>query len=280
MDSLYETEDYRAWLKARYEERKRSNAHFSYRFMAQRIDMDPGQLVKVLQGRLHLSENHLGAVARLFGLDVRAERYLFALVRFGKAVRKEEVESRWEELQSLREVQAKELAQDQYEFYASWIPTALRGLLSLNEADQSVAGLARRLQPQPTDAEVERALDLLERLGLVTRTDEGRIQITDKHIRTGDLWKEKTVRAFQGETLRLAEQSLEKIPPRRRDITTLTLTLAEKDITFLRERAAEFRRDLIRLAEESDPADSVYQVNIQIFPFTAVSDRPPRKAKA
>lgn len=279
MDSLYETEDYRAWLKLRYEERKRSNAHFSYRFMAQRLDMDPGHLVKVLQGRLHLSENRLGAIAKLFELDARAERYFLALVRFGKAVRKEEVEARWEELQSLKEVQAKELAQDQYEFYASWIPTALRGLLSLNEADQSVAGLAQRLDPQPTEAEVVRALELLERLGLVSRNAEGRIQITDKHIRTGDLWKEKTVRAFQAETLRLAEHSLERIPARRRDITTLTLTLAEKDLAFLRERAAEFRRDLIRLAEESDPADSVYQVNIQIFPFTSTTDRPPRKAK-
>lgn len=279
MDSLYETDDYRAWLKSRYEERKRSNAHFSYRFMAQRIEMDPGQLVKVLQGRLHLSENRLGAIAKLFGLDSRSERYLLALVRFGKAIRKEEVEARWEEVQALKEVQAKELAQDQYEFYASWIPTALRGLLSLNEADQSVASLARRLQPQPTESEVVRALELLQRLGLATRNEAGRIQITDKHIRTGDLWKEKTVRAFQSETLRLAEQSLETIPPRRRDITTLTLTLAEKDLVFLRERAAEFRRDLIRLAEESDPADGVYQVNIQIYPFTTMPDRPPRKAK-
>jgi uncharacterized protein (TIGR02147 family) len=279
VDSLFETEDYRAWLKARYEERKRSNAHFSYRFMAQRIDMDPGQLVKVLQGRLHLSENHLGAVAKLFGLDARGEKFLLALVRFGKAVRKEEVESRWEELQALKEIQAKELAQDQYEFYNNWIPTALRGLLSLNEADQSVANLARRLSPRPTQDEVAKALALLERLGLVERNDDDRLRILDKHIRTGDLWKEKTVRAFQTETLRLAEQSLESVPPARRDITTLTLTLAEKDLGFLRERAAEFRRDLIRLAEESEPADSVFQVNIQIFPFTCGAERLPRKAK-
>ncbi|HNY30134.1 MAG TPA: TIGR02147 family protein [Fibrobacteria bacterium] len=279
MDSLYATDDYRAWLKERYEERKRSNPHFSYRFMAQRVDMDPGHLVKVLQGRLHLSENKLGPIAKLFGLDARGERYLLALVRFAKAVRKEEVEARWEELQALKDVQTRELAQDQYDFYSSWIPTALRGLLSLEEADQSPSHLAGRLHPTPSETELSRALDLLIRLGLVETSDQGRLRIADKHIRTGDLWKEKTVRAFQRETLRLAEASLDDIPPRRRDVTTLTLTLAERDLGLLRERAAEFRRDLIRLAEESDPADSVYQVNIQIFPFTTPLDRPARKAK-
>lgn len=280
MDSIFETEDYRAWLKASYEERKRANAHFSYRFMAQRIDIDPGQLVKVLQGRLHLAESRIPAVAKLFTLDARAERYLVALVRFAKANSKEEVEQRWEEVQALKDIQARELAADQYEFYSSWVPTALRGLLSLEEMDQSPSHLASRLLPPVPEADIVRGLDLLGRLGLVEKGDDGRLRLTQKHIRTGELWKEKTVRAFQRETLRLAEESLERVQPRRRDVTTLTLTLAEKDLEFLRERSAAFRRDLIRLAEESDPADAVYQVNIQIFPFTAAPERPPRKARS
>jgi len=57
----------------------------------------------------------------------------------------------------------------------------------------------------------------------------------------------------------------------------LTLTLAEKDLPLLRERVAELRRDLVRLAEESDPADSVYQVNVQVFPMSAQAVRPRRK---
>lgn len=277
VDSLYDAEDYRVWMKARYEERKQAQPHFSYRYMALRIGMDAGQLVKVLQGKLHLASNKVSGVVKLFGLDPRGEKFLEALVRFGKATATDEIEKRWEDLQALKEVQARELEQDQYEFYTTWIPTAVRGLLSLGEADQGVCALRERLAPHPETVEVERTLDLLRRLGLIECGNDGRWTVVEKHIRTGSQWRERTVRQFQTDTMRLATEALERIPPRRRDISTLTLTLAEKDLPLLRERVAELRRDLVRLAEESDPADAVYQVNVQVFPFTAEPGKSRRK---
>ena len=277
VDNLFEAEDYRVWMKARYEERKRSQPHFSYRYMALRIGMDAGQLVKVLQGKLHLSANRIPGVAKLFGLDSRGEKFFEALVRFGKATETDEIEKRWDELQGLKEVQARELERDQYEFYTAWLPTAVRGLLSLGEADQGLSALRERLSPHPETAEIERTLELLRRLGLIEWDNDGRWTVVDKHIRTGSQWRERTVRQFQTDTMRLATEALERIPPRRRDISTLTLTLAEKDLPLLRERVAELRRDLVRLAEESDPADAVYQVNVQVFPFTAEPGKSRRK---
>ena len=278
VDNLYEAEDYRTWMKARYEERKRSHAHFSYRYMAMRIGMDAGQLVKILQGKLHLAANRIPAVAKLFGLDPRSEKFFEALVRFGKATDPEEVEKRWEDLQSLKEVQAGEVEKDQYDFYAGWLPTAVRGLLSLGEVDQGAKALCRRLLPRPEAAEVERALDLLRSLGMAKFEEDRRWSLVQKHIRTGSRWRERTVRTFQSETMKLAVEALERIPPRRRDISTLTLTLAEKDLPLLRERVAELRRDLVRLAEESDPADSVFQVNVQVFPMTSERESPSKQA--
>src|ERR1035437_5621739 len=111
-------------MKARYEERKKVQAHFSYRYMALRIGMDAGQLVKLLQGKLHLASNKIPAMAKLFGMDPRSEKFFEALVRFGKATETNEIEKRWEELQSLKEVQAGELERDQYDFYTTWLPTA------------------------------------------------------------------------------------------------------------------------------------------------------------
>ena len=277
MDTLYDAEDYRAWMKARYEERKKAQPHFSYRYMAAKIGMDAGQLVKVLQGKLHLSPQRLPAVANLFGLDARESRFLEALLRFGRASGREEIEQRWEELQALKGIDARELEKDQYDYYSTWLPTAVRGLLSLGEADQSIAGLRGRIHPHPDSEEVQKAVALLERLGLVNRDAVGRLVLCDKHIRTGSNWRERTVRRFQADTMRLATEALEGVPPRRRDISTLTLTLAEKDLPLLKERVAELRRDLVRLAEESDPADAVYQVNVQVFPLTAEATKARRK---
>lgn len=279
MDSLYEAEDYRTWMRERYEERKRIHPNFSYRFMAMRLEMDAGQLVKILQGKLHLVPQKIPMVAKLFGLDARSERFFEALVRFGKATGTQEISRRWDEIQSLREVQSRELEQDQYEFYSTWLPTAVRGVLSLGEPDQTPKAIGDRIVPHVDAPEVERSLALLERLGLVAR-EGGGWTLAHKHIRTGDLWRQKTVRRFQIDTMRLATDALESIPAKRRDVSTLTLTLAEKDLPLLKERVAEFRRDLVRLAEESDPADSVYQVNVQVFPMTSETSRARRKGGA
>lgn len=279
MDSLYEAEDYRTWMRERYEERKRIQPNFSYRFMAMRLEMDAGQLVKILQGKLHLVPQKIPMVAKLFGLDARSERFFEALVRFGKATGTQEISRRWDEIQSLREVQSRELEQDQYEFYSTWLPTAVRGVLSLGEPDQTPKAIGDRIVPRVDAPEVERSLALLERLGLVAR-EGGGWTLAHKHIRTGDLWRQKTVRRFQIDTMRLATDALESIPAKRRDVSTLTLTLAEKDLPLLKERVAEFRRDLVRLAEESDPADSVYQVNVQVFPMTSETSRARRKGGA
>lgn len=280
MDSLYEAEDYRTWMRERYEERKRAQPNFSYRFMAMRLEMDAGQLVKILQGKLHLVPRKIPAVAKLFGLDAKAERFLEALVRFGKASAASDIQRRWEELQSLKDVQAGELGIDQYDFYSNWLPTALRGLISLGESDQSTMRLRERLLPAPEREELERALELLKRLGLVEPDGGDGWVPVQKHIRTGTYWRDQTVRRFQSDTMRLAIEALHSIPARRRDISTLTLTLAEKDLPLLKERVAELRRDLVRLAEESDPADAVFQVNVQVFPLTTefVHLRPRTKA--
>ena len=269
VDTLYEAEDYRTWLRTRYNERKKAQPHFSYRFMALKIGMDAGQLVKVLQGKLHLAPQKLPAVAKLFGLDARGLKFLEALLRFGKATGPDEIEKRWEELQSLKDVQSRELERDQYDYYSTWLPTAVRGLISLEGSDHSVGGIRDRILPHPTTEEVEKALALLSHLELIRPDSERRWLLAEKHIRTGTQWRERTVRNFQVDTMRLATEALDRIPPRRRDISTLTLTLAEKDLPLLRERVAELRRDLVHLAEESDPADSVYQVNIQVFPMSA-----------
>ncbi|MBK8802939.1 MAG: hypothetical protein IPN71_12975 [Fibrobacteres bacterium] len=87
------------------------------------------------------------------------------------------------------------------------------------------------------------------------RNDDDRLRILDKHIRTGDLWKENRPGVPGPRPCAWPNNPWNRssCPTRHHHPY---LALAEKDLGFLRGRAAEFRRDLIRLAEESEPADS------------------------
>jgi len=39
----------------------------------------------------------------------------------------------------------------------------------------------------------------------------------------------------------------------------------------IRERIAEFRKSIIRLAEEDQEPDDIYQLNVSLFPLTGTS---------
>ena len=57
MPTLYNYLDYRLFIKDFYEENKRKSSFFSYRYLGNKIGIDAGNIVKILQGKRHLSKN-------------------------------------------------------------------------------------------------------------------------------------------------------------------------------------------------------------------------------
>jgi uncharacterized protein (TIGR02147 family) len=93
-------------------------------------------------------------------------------------------------------------------------------------------------------------------------------RVTDRFVTTNRQWRSLAVKAFQAETIKLALESLDRHARPRRDISTVTVSIAEKDLPTLRERIAEFRNDILKMAEASAETDSVYQLNVQLFPLS------------
>jgi uncharacterized protein (TIGR02147 family) len=91
--------------------------------------------------------------------------------------------------------------------------------------------------------------------------------VNDTFVSTGGNWRSQAVRAFQHETIRLADESLDRHQPFLRDISTVTMTFCMDDIQLLREKINAFREDLLRLSQEGTDDDTVFQLNIQMFPL-------------
>ena len=76
------------------------------------------------------------------------------------------------------------------------------------------------------------------------------------------------VQCFQEETVKLGLQSLLNHSRKVRDLSTLTVTLSQPEAVAIKDLLREFRKNVSTLIRESDTADSVYQINIQLFPLT------------
>ncbi len=92
--------------------------------------------------------------------------------------------------------------------------------------------------------------------------------MTDKLITTGEHSRAAAVRNFQEETMRLAIESLKRHPREKRNISTVTVTISEKNLDKVNEMIKGFRESILKYAKDELVADKVYQLNIQFFPLT------------
>lgn len=272
---IYEYMDYRSWLRDYFEQRKRTHPHFSYRFMAGRLDMDPASLVKILQGKLHLSTQHVPGVCKFCALDARAADYFETLVLFSKSKGVRESHVLFQKLMSIKGgIGGRSLSGQQQQFYAQWYHSAIRALVGIG-IPPVPEEIAKWLTPTLPLEQIRASLDLLIEIDLI-RQEGDRWIATDAVVTTAGEWGVELVRQYQKDVILLGAESIDRHEKKVRDISTLTLALRATDLPAIRERAEAFRRELMEMAVICPDPDAVYQVVVQIFPAALEGQEVPR----
>jgi uncharacterized protein (TIGR02147 family) len=266
MQCIYSYFDYQQYLRDYYEEKKGETSFFSYRYFGGKLGLDAGFLVKVLQGKMHLSIKSLPKINAYLKFDAKEADFFETLVRYGRAESESEIKSYFEKLLSLKDIEAHTLEAGQYEFYRKWYYAVIRELVGICDFKGDFASLGAKLNPPISAKEAKEAIRLLERIGLICKDEKRGYRQTGRFVTTNDKWKSAAIHSFQRETIRLAGESLERLPKSERDISTVTIAASRRDFDELRRRVAEFRRSLLQMTNENK-ADCVYQINIQVLPL-------------
>ncbi|ERP30680.1 TIGR02147 family protein [Chitinivibrio alkaliphilus] len=265
---LFNYLEYREYLRDFYTAQKKEKSIFSYRYMAQRLSIDAGYLVKVLQETKHISSDTIPPIIQLCRLTEKEAKYLEHLVAFNKARDEGAIQHHFEALLSLRRNEITTIDEKSCQFYEKWYHTAVRAVISLGGFRGDCASLARSISPPITTEEAQESVTLLEELSLIQKDPSGEYVLTETLISTGSAWKSMTIRNFQRQTLDLAKQSLERQEKECRDISTVSITVAEEELPFIKERIAEFRTLMLNITQETQNHNRVYQLNIQLFPLS------------
>lgn len=270
MKSIFDYLDYHEFLRDYYLEKKQENSFFSYRFMGMKLDLDPGFVAKVLQGKMQLALKSIPAMVSFCKLHPREADYFDAMVKFGRSKNEKDVHLYFEQMSTLRGVEARRIEQKQYQFYTKWYYTAVRSLLGYYRFHGDHAALARKLSPPISVEEAEDAVELLLDLGLVSVDEDGAYRLSDRMITTGEAWRSEAIKSFQKETLVLAREALDRHPKELRDISTITVAVSHRDLEEIRARAKEFRQSILQMKTGNETQDVVYQINIQVLPLTEI----------
>jgi uncharacterized protein (TIGR02147 family) len=267
MINIFEYFEYRQYLKDFYEQEKKTKMWFSYRYISSKVNLNPGYIVKVFQGKIHLGAKNIPSFADLMGLEGKERDYFTELVHFGRAKNQNEIEQRFERLQSIKGIRFRTIADSKSDFFAKWYHMAVRSLLSIRPFDgKDFRRLASMLSPRITAKEARASLQLLEKLGMVVRGEDGIYRVTEQFISTGDHWTSAVIRNYQKRNIELSIAALENHPKEIRDISSVTMTIPLKNIAAVRERIRQFRQELLLMSQENKHDDAVFQLNIQAFP--------------
>lgn len=275
MVNVFDYTDYRLFLKDAYEARRAANANFSYRFIAAKVGFaSPGFFTNVLKGKKDISLKLAHKFAELFKLGRKEKEYFELLVLFNKATGNGEKKEYLDRLLALRGSHVKKVEAHQYEYFEKWHYSAVREALALHPFRGDYRALAALINPPISVADAKKAVELLERLGLVKPGPDGVYERTDAVISAGDEISKVLLNAYQVQAMDLAKHALDHLPSGTRNFSTLTLSVSGPTYSAMVEELRSFRRKLLEMANTSQDPDRIYQMNFHVFPLTALPAQP------
>ena len=273
--SIYEYDNYRSFLKDRYQFAKAQNPKYSFRFLTRQAGLSSSSFLKhVMDGKRNLSPESIEKIAQALKLTREETTYFRKLVMANQSKTIEEKQRYAKEiLRSKMYRQTHPLKESEYLYFSKWYFVAIRELLTLAGAKGDPQWISERVLPQVPAVEVKQALDVFEKLGIFEKAGDGRYVTKQAHIATPDEVFSSSLAKVHCDFMELAKQSIDRFSREKRDISSVTIRVNSESIKKIKEKIQTFRKELVELCLSQSDQDSVYQLNLQLFPLAALSPK-------
>ncbi len=250
---------FRELLRETLVARCRANRAYSLRAFAKQLGLEPSYLSKLLSGKRNVTENTILKTAPKLSLDPKETDGYLERVRANKG-------SGVRTLPKKQEFQ--NLAVDQFRIVADWYHYAILELLLLKDFRHDPAWIAKKLRVSRVETEL--ALERLERLQMLIRTESGKYRLSPGNYSTiGNDFTAVAFRRLQQQVLTQALAAIESTPLERRDQSSMTMAIDASQLPEAKRRIKKFRRELTAFLQENDrPKNQVYQLSVSFFPVT------------
>lgn len=267
--NIFHFDNYRELLKHLFAQRKTENKAFSYRYFSQKAGFASSNfLLKVMTDRSNLSEKSIRKFAKGFGLNEEESLFFKHLVLLNQAQNAEEKSFHAREilkLKSYREIHP--LSEAQYQFFSNWYYMAVREAVNFPDFKEDAGWIAKTVVPAIKIEQAKSALSELQRLGLLSRNAEGKLVQTSQNLATSDEVASTSLSQCHKEMLKRASESIDNVPRAERDISFVTLGISKQNTKKIKELIHKFRLEVVELVSNDKTCDSVYQLNLQLFPI-------------
>ncbi len=260
--------DYRVYLRDWYADRKANGRGFSLRAFSKEAGFNSPNFLKLVKdGDRNLTEKSIVPFIKGLQLTQQEEEFFRNLVFYTQADSEEEKKHFYEGmLRSRKFSQVKPLEKEQYQFFSTWYHPIVRELMTSEAFDGTPEYLVGRIRPAITVFQAAQSMELLQKLGLIRRTPEGRWEQSDVVLTTGAELRSRALMKYHRELLEIAKVRLEEVPADQRDLSALTLGIRPGQVSLFKEKIREFRRQILEMVSANTSASEVVILSIQLLP--------------
>ena len=237
--------------------RTRKNSSYSQRAFAKLLDLSPGELSEILNGKRRLSVKKALNIAEKLCLDPQETLDFLSLAK---------KTSRDELAKENKEIDSQILSVDAFELVSNWYCFAI---ISLSECVGFIWDrdyIAKKLNISM--AEARDALVRLEKVGLIEQKGED-LQVVSDFVIGPDKISSSAVRRSHHDLLQKAIVALEESSTEERNITGIGLALSEQEYKQMVGDIAKFRRELVKKYGYTNvEKNRVYQLEFALFELT------------
>ncbi len=268
--------DYRKYLQDFYGCAKQTTTYFSHRYFARKAGIrSPNFLKNVMEGQKNLSKESVLKFARALELNRKQTEYFENMVFFDQSTTAERKQYYYERMQLFSKSIVRSLVSgDRAAYFSEWYHCVVRELVVIRDYRDDWSALAKDVFPRITAAAARKSVELLLNLGLIRKRDDGTYAYTKRNVTWGEspaavMW----IRGHHKSSLRHAIEAIEYVPPDRRSISSVVMSVSEETYRRIVEELDEFRRRISLIANTSQGADRVYQAAFQFFPVSSPPGR-------
>lgn len=269
--------DYREYLKAWLSHAKASRRVFSLRALSKQAQLASGYLPMVLSGARPLSPKALRKLLPCLELGKTERAYLETLVQLGTSDSQElrvDALDRMKRFRSYRELNPREL--EVYQYLTRWYYVAIREMTAMPGFRADPTWIQARLRARIPVSEIQAALEFLSKNGFIEILPDGSARPPEKDLSClGGVYR-VALSQYHREIFNLAAQSIENTPSSERLIVGHSFAIDSAQFDRAREIINEALSKIQALKKAQEPGESVYHVELALFPLTA---RPPAESR-
>lgn len=269
VSNLFEFADFRKFLGDYQEKRQARDKTFTRSQFCKDLGLPNTRSYfnDIVSGGKVLSKTYVERFIQVLRMDEDEGQYFRILVDFNQSIHDKERELLFDQLISLNRTPKKFVDPGEYEFYKHWYHTVIFALLDVHPFSDDYPGLAKRVYPSISPGQAQASIALLEKLGLIRKNDKGYWKATAKTLDAGRYVKSEIIKQYQLQCLELAKKNLLLDQKGGKNFSTVTLSISKNACALIEKKLQKFKSEVRAIAhKETDPADRIYQLNIQYFP--------------